>query len=280
MEDKDYQKSLKTYSLDTLLDITAHIDRETYPHRYQWVQSEIDNREKGIPAELGAATPQFTFGTDEIYAGFWYRLAATLIDTLLVFVPLSFWFNWCFLLPSPYSLLLLIPLPLIFPVYNIACMTYYGQTLGKKAVGIQVIRCNGAHLSFRQAAIRHCVDAVLGIMMLATLLIGLFLYSSAGTSQTSEINSFQRQLPSWDLLDDLWDVWIWSEVVVLLFNQHKQGLHDFLAGTFVIHQQKALEFQARIPEEVSDWSIAGWQQRLLSIFALFEEKVRKHQPTR
>lgn len=66
MEDKDYQQSLKTYALDTLLDIASHINRETYPHRYQWIQSEIDDRNKGIPAQPPAAVPELAFGTDEI----------------------------------------------------------------------------------------------------------------------------------------------------------------------------------------------------------------------
>lgn len=264
MQDEDYQKALKTYSLDTLLDITGHIDRQTYPHRFAWIQSEIDSRKKGIAAEPTASVPQFT-GTTDIYAGFWHRLAATLIDTLLVYVPLSLWFNWSFLSPSPYSLLLLLPLPLVFPIYNITCLTYWGQTPGKMAVAIQVISHGGTTVSFRHALSRHCVDVVLAVLMLTTLLVGLFTVSFPATSGTSAINSWHRQFPVWDLLDDLWDVWIWSELVVLLFNQQKKGLHDFLAGTLVIHRQKLQEFQPDVAEGASDWLQEGWKQLLASV---------------
>ena len=262
MEDKDYQQALATYSLDTLLDISVHIDQKAYPHRYQWIQSEIDNRKKGIPAEPVPTPVGFRLGTQEIYAGFWHRLGATVIDALLVFVPLSLWFQWCFLLPSPYSLMLLIPLPVIFPAYNIVCLSIWGQTPGKRAVGIQVFTHTGAPVSTRRALIRHSVDVLLAAMMLTTLLVGLILYSSSGTGPGSGISSFHRQLPAWDLLDDLWDVWIWSEIGVLLLNRYKKGLHDFLAGTFVVHQHKVNELQTNHPGEVSDWIKDGWKQRL------------------
>jgi uncharacterized RDD family membrane protein YckC len=275
MQDKEYQKALKSYSLETLLDITGHIDREVYPHRFEWIQSEIDSRTKGIAAEPSATVPEFTFGTEDIYAGFWYRLAATLLDVLLVYVPLGFWFKWSFLLPPPYSLLVLLPLPLVFPVYNITCLAIWGQTPGKMAVGIKVISQSGTTVGLRRAASRHCVDSIMAVLMLTTLLVGLSLNSSSATSQSSAINAFHRQLPSWDLLDDLWDIWIWSEAVVLLFSQHKKGLHDFLAGTFVVHRDKLKEFQADVPEAGAGRSTEGRQQRLLtSIHSLLLRKLR------
>lgn len=92
------------------------------------------------------------------------------------------------------------PLPMVFPAYNIICLNYFGQTLGKKAVGIQVITASGTTVSFRHAIVRHSVDVVLALMMLLTLLAGLFIYSPTGISQSSEISSFQRQLPAWDFL--------------------------------------------------------------------------------
>jgi|TARA_Y100000310_G_scaffold301127_1_gene337321 uncharacterized RDD family membrane protein YckC len=269
MQDKDYSKAIKSYSLDTLRDISAHINRETYPHRYEWIQSEIDSRTKGIPAEPVVAVPEFTFHTDDLYAGFWHRFAATSIDTLLVYVPLGFWFKWSLLLPSPYSLLLLLPLPLVFPVYNIICLTVRGQTLGKMALGIQVVVAGDVTVSMQRASARHCVDAVLAVLMLTTLLVGLVVFTSDGNSHSSVVSSFHRQLPAWDLLDDVWDAWIWSELVVLLFNQHKRGPHDYLAGTFVIHKARLQEFLAEAPEGAANWFEEGWHRRLLASLRSF-----------
>ena len=47
-------------------------------------------------------------------------------------------------------------------------------------------------------------------------------------------------VPAWyGNVEFLGELWLWSEVVVLLFNQHKRALHDFIAGTVVIHNRFA-----------------------------------------
>jgi len=30
------------------------------------------------------------------------------------------------------------------------------------------------------------------------------------------------------------NIWIWSEVIVLLFNKRKRAIHDFIAGTVIV----------------------------------------------
>jgi hypothetical protein len=40
-------------------------------------------------------------------------------------------------------------------------------------------------------------------------------------------------------VDTLSQAWTWSEIIVLLFNKKKRALHDFMAGTVVIHAQKS-----------------------------------------
>jgi hypothetical protein len=50
----------------------------------------------------------------------------------------------------------------------------------------------------------------------------------------------EAYLPAWyTTVNVLQQVWIWSEVVVLLFNVRKRALHDFIAGTVVIHKEFA-----------------------------------------
>ena len=42
--------------------------------------------------------------------------------------------------------------------------------------------------------------------------------------------------PSWNRpLSWAANIWFWSELLVLLTNQQRRALHDFLAGTVVIH---------------------------------------------
>jgi uncharacterized RDD family membrane protein YckC len=46
--------------------------------------------------------------------------------------------------------------------------------------------------------------------------------------------------PGYDVLDYSLTVWIWSEIIVLLFNRRKRALHDFIAGTVVIHTSSTM----------------------------------------
>lgn len=44
-----YEPNYSEYTLEELLDVLEHIDRDKYHQRYQTVLKEIDNRNKGIP---------------------------------------------------------------------------------------------------------------------------------------------------------------------------------------------------------------------------------------
>jgi uncharacterized RDD family membrane protein YckC len=53
--------------------------------------------------------------------------------------------------------------------------------------------------------------------------------------------------PAWYVtFSILQQVWMWSEVVVVLFNKRKRALHDFIAGTVVI--QKKFAEQSPAPD--------------------------------
>jgi uncharacterized RDD family membrane protein YckC len=46
--------------------------------------------------------------------------------------------------------------------------------------------------------------------------------------------------PSWYKYYDISSqIWIWGELIALLFNRRKRALHDFIAGTVVIHKDFA-----------------------------------------
>nr|WP_309696742.1 hypothetical protein [Armatimonas sp.] len=38
-------------------------------------------------------------------------------------------------------------------------------------------------------------------------------------------------------------IWVWSEVVVILFNKRRRALHDFIAGTVVTSEQRIPDAQ-------------------------------------
>jgi uncharacterized RDD family membrane protein YckC len=56
-----------------------------------------------------------------------------------------------------------------------------------------------------------------------------------------------EHVPAWyATISILQQVWIYSEVVVVLFNKRKRALHDFIAGTVVI--QKKFAEQSPAPD--------------------------------
>ena len=152
------------------------------------------------------------------YAGFWIRLAAALIDFLILMAGLyilycviSQSFFWIF--PNVpgvinkysdiaggaplsagviwLSATILLAMLVASTVYFVACWAASGQTVGNLSVGIKVIRTDGSSLDLRYAFIRF-----LGSMLcFATLGIGF---------------------------------------IIVAFDSHKQGMHDKMADTYVV----------------------------------------------
>jgi len=89
--------------------------------------------------------------------------------------------------------------------------------------------------------------------MLLVLVAGApeYLAQAPERSTAAAIEQFRRLLPAWDRLDDLWDLWIWSECLVLLFNRTKRGLHDYLGRTWVIRSSQLDRFLTEAPAPFS-----------------------------
>ncbi len=152
------------------------------------------------------------------YAGFWIRLAAALIDFLILvaglyilYCVISQSFFWIFpnvpgviesfgniAAGAPISsgaiwlsATILLALLVASTVYFIACSAASGQTVGKLSLGIKIIRTDSSALDLRYALIRF----VGGVLCMATLGIGF---------------------------------------LVIAFDSHKQGMHDRMADTYVV----------------------------------------------
>lgn len=152
------------------------------------------------------------------YAGFWIRLAAALIDFLLLVASLyvlycviSQSFFWIFpgtnkvidtfgniARGAPVSagiIWLMASMLLVFlagcTVYFVVCWATAGQTVGKLSMSIKIIRTDSSSLDLRNAFIRFLG----GLLCMATLGIGF---------------------------------------ILIAFDGRKQGLHDRIADTYVV----------------------------------------------
>ena len=111
--------------------------------------------------------PAFELGTP---GSFWLRLVAYIIDMLVVVMPLVFlWlilgqpvpenFDQIMKPPEGYERLQLLVLFLTM-AYDTALITYWATTVGKRALGLYVVRTDGSRVGFVRALSRHVLTAL------------------------------------------------------------------------------------------------------------------------
>jgi uncharacterized RDD family membrane protein YckC len=137
------------------------------------------------------------------FAGFWRRLAAFIIDAIILSVISSAlfpfkWFGWADLLNGNWYWVIFSILAvsnmvnvLIYVAYYAGFWTWSGQTPGKILLNIKIIRTNGSNITMGYSLLR-CLGYIISIIMLG---IGF-----------------------------LW----------IAFDPHKQGIHDKIADTYVV----------------------------------------------
>jgi uncharacterized RDD family membrane protein YckC len=175
------------------------------------------------------------------YAGFWSRLWAMLVDGVLLgapLYPLMRLQNRSWLV----ALLLQLPLCLLQLAYNVYCHGRWGQTVGKMVAKIRVVNVDARAISWRQAFLRSSVDAVINVTFAVSMMTALSRIGPDEYFALAPPDRWQRIVtlaPFHDALTYASWGWFWGELVVLLFNRRKRALHDFIAGTVVVHTAPA-----------------------------------------
>jgi uncharacterized RDD family membrane protein YckC len=142
------------------------------------------------PLQLSYADRQrvaFAPGTQQRvrFAGFWIRVLASIVDALVMGIPMSI------LMEAP-------PLSwLAGLMYGVLLLTYWnGQTLGKYVCGIRAVDIYGQQLTFGRALGREVSKILSSIFCIGYIMVG--------------------------------------------FTERKQGLHDKIASTYVVHVEPDL----------------------------------------
>jgi uncharacterized RDD family membrane protein YckC len=124
-------------------------------------------------------------------AGFWKRVLASLLDSVIISIPLAIlsYFitgNWE---GDIFTSLLNVLYFLIVPVL------WSGYTVGKKIVGIRIVKVNGEKLGFGAMLLRTVVASVIYVITLGIAFI--------------------------------------VSAIMVAVREDKRAIHDFLAGTYV-----------------------------------------------
>jgi uncharacterized RDD family membrane protein YckC len=148
-------------------DLVAHLDAAAQAG--EPIEAVIERM--GSPEEVAGA---FMSQVDLVYAGFWRRLAAFLVDMIVLMIPLlgaaGFFLVGSNLVPphpeSAAGYLLggaIILLMIVSGLAAVSLMLLYfpilegrfGQTLGKRLLGMRVLKENGLPVGYREAFVRR-----------------------------------------------------------------------------------------------------------------------------
>ena len=171
------------------------------------------------------------------YAGFWSRLGAGFVD-FLILLPVTIAYTWASSVSRTMAMALLLPATLLYATYPIYFHGRWGQSLGKMCLGIKVVSLDGAPISWRQAFLRFSVGTLIGIAMAVSQSVGIARIAPEEYASLPWLTQVQRigaMSPGAQLLSWINTAWVYSEFFVLLFNKRKRALHDFIAGTVVVH---------------------------------------------
>jgi uncharacterized RDD family membrane protein YckC len=156
-------------------------------------------------------------------AGFWVRLLADLFDAVFLFCVgglLSVPFHAAFIQMGERGIFVGLALSLL---YTGVLQSRFGggRTLGKKILGLKVVRPDGTLLSLDRSLVRY------GLM-------GLLVYQGAVSYAVVAVLPFLRLEWLQTVLGGVAVALFLGCVLVVPFHPLKRGLHDLLAGTIVI----------------------------------------------
>lgn len=186
------------------------------------------------------------------YAGFWKRFGAYWLD-FLILLPIAF----LSLLGNEQSRLFqayyFVPGLLIGLWFHVYLVARYGGTPGKLLLKIKIAKVDGSDVTYKEAMLRYSVLMVITIVMAAAMIpITLNMSNEFYFSMTWQKRAIfmSRNAPSWyGYANIAMNIWVWSEFIVMLTNKRRRALHDFIAGTVVVHKE--------IPNNLSQAGVAS-----------------------
>lgn len=184
-----------------------------------------------------AFLPLIAANGQKVYAGFFKRACAGLVDALIT-VPLYFGSLRMQEWGRASAVVAAIVIAFFVATYNVGFNARFGGTPGKLAVGIRVTRPNGSPIGWVEAWKRSFVDVVFGLIYMAVFIwvllqIDFAAYVSLEGRENTQL--LRSHWLSWHgAVEDLSFIWTCSELAVLLCNERRRALHDFIAGTVVI----------------------------------------------
>ncbi|MBA3845256.1 MAG: RDD family protein [Planctomycetes bacterium] len=161
-----------------------------------------------------------------IYAGFWWRVLAALIDiavllpfTILAQLNTRWW----------HSLALHVAIVAIQPLYKVV-LEAHGATLGKMACGIRLVDANQNGPGIGRSILRNLHVLAMNLVSLVGLLTMPHMFIHAQRPEDLTSMGFMAIGGLTGVLGLFWVVCI----LFVPFHDEKRGLHDMWAGTWCV----------------------------------------------
>jgi uncharacterized RDD family membrane protein YckC len=214
----DYSKC----TLNELIDVKKHIDREAHPERFLEVEKYI--------AIIAGDEKEGDIAYDEAdqYSTFWPRFFASIIDGVIFAVVLylesklfgfeydgsdNFWQNFNYLQVAIYATLM---------------HGFFGQTIGKMICKVKVLNFSDeSEIGLKQAFKRESVTLFISAMLVMFGIIIPYLIGADGYMSNSAaiiVVTFIFASLAW---------WI-AEFITMLFNKKRRAVHDLIGKTVVV----------------------------------------------
>jgi uncharacterized RDD family membrane protein YckC len=164
------------------------------------------------------------------YRTFWPRFWAGILDVLILMpvVLIMYWLAKHFSVPVFTFLYIAGEEGALGVAYSILLHGLYGQTLGKKWLGVKVLHVNESRLTMRQAILR---DSPLILLSGIQTALGIR-YIANGGNLSGASEQVYREMPAFMVYAG--GLWFLAEVVTMLTNEKRRALHDWIAGSVVV----------------------------------------------
>jgi uncharacterized RDD family membrane protein YckC len=186
-------------------------------------------------------TPLKINGIDEnIYAGFWLRVWAQILDALFV-LPVVFFTLYLNGLDKNMYFYTFLPSLMFILWYNVYLPQKNGGTPGKVIAGITIIRLDGNYIGWKEAGLLYVVVLILSVFNMVMMSANLLKADEATFMGLGWLKRSQYlmslsptffKFTSW-----LTNFWVVCEYIVLFTNKRKRMTGDFIAGTVVVKTQ-------------------------------------------
>jgi uncharacterized RDD family membrane protein YckC len=199
------------------------------------------------PSSLGHINTERNFE----YVGFWKRVLAALVDGFIglalmpVTIPLT---KYCF---EHKTILPQLLYSIVWTIIWMWLIVRFGATPGKFAIKARIIKNNGEYLNWGQAFLRMLIPGI--ILSINSYLMQWNAITTCPAG--SNINSFMemgRVMNQYGgmfaAVGNFLSVIIYVDILVILFNNKKRAIHDFVAGSYVVTKKSLFPNPNLIPK--------------------------------